>query len=265
MTMIGGGLVITVGIFVSLFLSNGEHGVQAFISVPAASTLTTRNTITTTDSAATSTRLPLSSEVAVKQSEASSSSSKSSSPPPPPSNSSSPSTATSIDKFMKPPRVIPEDPALIPTLYNYDHCPFCVRVRLALGFKNVKHNLVFLANDDVVSPTALVGKKIAPIMRFPREKETSTNNEGNEDYEEDLIMMESMEIIEYIESDERFGPTNILRPASGRTDLKEWQKKCATAVANIATTSLRCNRFIAGVPTTRFQARVYREPSLATI
>ena len=37
-------------------------------------------------------------------------------------------------------------------------------------------------------------------------------------------MIESMDIIEYLENDERFGPTNILRPASGRTDLKEWQK-----------------------------------------
>jgi len=37
-------------------------------------------------------------------------------------------------------------------------------------------------------------------------------------------MLDSMDIIEFIENDERFGPTNVLRPASGRTDLKEWQK-----------------------------------------
>jgi len=118
-----------------------------------------------------------------------------------------------FQKFVKPPRTIPDDPSLIPTLYNYDHCPFCVRVRLALGFKNVKHNLVFLANDDIYTPTSMVGKKISPIMRFP-----SDNSD-----EEDLIMKESMDIIEFIENDERFGPTNVLRPASGRTDLKEWQ------------------------------------------
>lgn len=50
-------------------------------------------------------------------------------------------------------------------------------------------------------------------MKFP-------NGNANED---DLIMKESMDIIEYIENDERFGPTNVLRSASGRTDLKEWQ------------------------------------------
>jgi hypothetical protein len=63
--------------------------------------------------------------------------------------------------FNRPPRVVLDD---LPTVYVYDHCPFCVRVRLALGFKNVKHNLVFLANDDVATPTSLVGKKIAPIF-----------------------------------------------------------------------------------------------------
>ena len=54
----------------------------------------------------------------------------------------------------------------VPILYNYDHCPFCVRVRFALGVKGVKHNLNFLANDDVLTPTALVGKKIAPIFEY---------------------------------------------------------------------------------------------------
>ena len=43
------------------------------------------------------------------------------------------------------PRVVPSQ---LPILYVYDHCPFCVRVRLALGLKNVKHELRFLANDD---------------------------------------------------------------------------------------------------------------------
>ena len=34
---------------------------------------------------------------------------------------------------------------------------------MALGLKGIKHKLNFLANDDVVTPTELVGKKIAPI------------------------------------------------------------------------------------------------------
>jgi hypothetical protein len=106
------------------------------------------------------------------------------------------STATeSSTPFAKPPtRIIREQ---LPILYVYDHCPFCVRVRFAMGVKNIKHNLHFLANDDVATPTKLVGKKIAPIFEWPEEK---------------LIMSESLDIIAKVDTDERFGPTNLLAP-----------------------------------------------------
>jgi len=68
---------------------------------------------------------------------------------------------TAVTPFAQPPRVIREQ---LPIVYVYDHCPFCVRVRLALGIKNVKHNIYFMANDDISTPTKLVGKKIAPIF-----------------------------------------------------------------------------------------------------
>ena len=71
------------------------------------------------------------------------------------------STAPMASAFQKPERVIREE---VPTVYVYDHCPFCVRVRVALGIKNIKHNLHFMANDDIPTPTKLVGKKIAPIF-----------------------------------------------------------------------------------------------------
>jgi len=106
----------------------------------------------------------------------------------------------------------------LPTLYVYDHCPFCVRVRVALGVKNVKHNLHFLANDDKITPTNLVGKKIAPIFDFPADG---------------VVMAESMDIIKLIDSDERFGPVNAIKPASGRTDLKEWQKSVQTLLRTL--------------------------------
>jgi hypothetical protein len=75
--------------------------------------------------------------------------------------SSTSSSTVPIVAFTQPDRIVMEE---LPTLYVYDHCPFCVRVRLALGIKNVKHNLHFLANDDSKTPTSLVGKKIAPIF-----------------------------------------------------------------------------------------------------
>jgi glutaredoxin 2 len=100
----------------------------------------------------------------------------------------------------------------IPTVYVYDHCPFCVRVRVALGVKNVKHNIHFLANDDKITPTALVGKKIAPIFQW-----------SDENTNDDICMPESMDIIRYVDNDERFGPTGLIHPASSRTDINAWQ------------------------------------------
>jgi len=118
------------------------------------------------------------------------------------------STATEPSApFVKPStRIIREQ---LPILYVYDHCPFCVRVRFAMGVKNIKHTLHFLANDDVATPTKLVGKKIAPIFEWPEEK---------------LIMSESLDIIAKVDADERFGPTNLFLPATGRKDIKAWQK-----------------------------------------
>ena len=98
----------------------------------------------------------------------------------------------------------------LPKLYIYDHCPFCVRVRLALGIKNVKHELVFMANDDVSTPTALVGKKIAPIFEVQQKT---------------IVMPESLDIIKRIDYDPDFGQIRVFRPMSDRADLKDWQKK----------------------------------------
>ena len=99
----------------------------------------------------------------------------------------------------------------LPVLYVYDHCPFCVRVRLALGLKNVKHEVRFLANDDIPTPTALVGKKVAPIFQVLNE----------------YVMPESLDIIAKVDSDPRFGTPGLFKPMSGREDIKAWQAKVA--------------------------------------
>lgn len=124
-------------------------------------------------------------------------------------------TKETATPFVKGPRIVMDD---LPTVYVYDHCPFCVRVRVALGIKNVKHTVHFMANDDVKTPTKLVGKKIAPIFEIP---------------EDQLVMAESLDIIAKVESDERFGQTETIRPASTRTDLKAWQKSVQTLLRTL--------------------------------
>eukprot|EP00601_Ochromonadales_sp_CCMP2298_P025924 CAMPEP_0173292618 /NCGR_PEP_ID=MMETSP1143-20121109/12834_1 /TAXON_ID=483371 /ORGANISM="non described non described, Strain CCMP2298" /LENGTH=288 /DNA_ID=CAMNT_0014232037 /DNA_START=1 /DNA_END=867 /DNA_ORIENTATION=+ len=102
----------------------------------------------------------------------------------------------------------------LPIVYVYDHCPFCVRVRLALGLKNIKHEVRYLANDDIATPTSLVGKKIAPIFAMA----------GSID-----PMGESLDIIAKVDSNPTFGPVGFFKPASGRTDIKAWMKTVADA------------------------------------
>jgi len=111
---------------------------------------------------------------------------------------------------------ITRDP--LPILHVYDHCPYCVRVRLGLGIKNVKHIVSFLANDDVATPTKLIGKKIAPIFEIP---------------EDNFIMSESLDIIEKVDTDERFGQTGQILPATGRKDIKSWQKSVQTLLRTL--------------------------------
>jgi len=117
--------------------------------------------------------------------------------------------------FKQGPRVIRDE---LPILYVYDHCPFCVRTRLALGIKNIKYNVQFLGNDDIPTPTKLVGKKISPIFAIP---------------EDDFVMGESLDIIAKVENDERFGSTNVILPATGRTDIKSWQKSVQTLLRTL--------------------------------
>lgn len=124
-------------------------------------------------------------------------------------------SATEAFPFVQGPRIIRDE---LPVVYVYDHCPFCVRVRLALGIKNVKHNVVFLQNDDVPTPSKLIGKKIAPIFGIP---------------EDEFIMSESLDIIEKVDSDERFGTTGQILPATGRKDIKAWQKSVQTLLRTL--------------------------------
>ena len=53
------------------------------------------------------------------------------------------------------------------TLYEYDHCPFCMHVRMVLAQSKLRYKIKTLAYDDVATPSKLVGKKILPILCEP--------------------------------------------------------------------------------------------------
>jgi glutaredoxin 2 len=51
-------------------------------------------------------------------------------------------------------------------LYHYVHCPYCVRVRLSLGFLGLSYRSIVVRYDDEQTPSSLIGKKMLPIMTF---------------------------------------------------------------------------------------------------
>lgn len=51
--------------------------------------------------------------------------------------------------------------------------------------------------------------------------------------EDSLVMAESMDIVNLVEGDERFGPTNVIKPATDRTDIKAWQKSVRDLLRNL--------------------------------
>lgn len=52
------------------------------------------------------------------------------------------------------------------TLYHYVHCPFCVRVRMTLGYLNLSYVSQVVAYDDESTPVKLTGVKMLPILAY---------------------------------------------------------------------------------------------------
>ena len=90
-------------------------------------------------------------------------------------------------------------------LYVYDHCPFCVRARMIFGFKKVPVDLVTILNDDVETPTKLIGQKIVPIL-------VKENGEA---------MPESLDIVRYI--DAHYGEKVLSEKV--RPQIEDWLKQ----------------------------------------
>ncbi|TKC83087.1 hypothetical protein FAZ69_25675 [Trinickia terrae] len=53
------------------------------------------------------------------------------------------------------------------TLYHFQHCPYCIRVRMALGYLHIEHTSIIVGYDDRATPEALTGVKMLPILTLP--------------------------------------------------------------------------------------------------
>ncbi|MFP5459556.1 MAG: glutathione S-transferase N-terminal domain-containing protein, partial [Bacteriovoracia bacterium] len=74
-------------------------------------------------------------------------------------------------------------------LFHYVHCPYCVRVRLALGFLGTSWESQVLSYDDEVTPVKLTGKKMLPIALI-----------------DDVPMNESLDIIRRLDTTGALAP-----------------------------------------------------------
>ena len=97
----------------------------------------------------------------------------------------------------------------IKTLHVYDHCPYCIRVDLYLGFNNVSYKRKEYGYGDLSGPTSLTGKKLLPVLEY--EKDGTTH-----------CMTESLDIIEFLTKQFRI-PAPL--PRTNRKSLVEWEAK----------------------------------------
>ncbi|XP_063900070.1 glutaredoxin 2-like [Zophobas morio] len=92
----------------------------------------------------------------------------------------------------------------VKALHLYDHCPFCVRVELALGWMEISYQRIFYGYGDMEGPKKLTGKKILPVLE---------DSDGN-------YHAESLDIVEWIQK--AYPDKLCLAKQSERKDLKSW-------------------------------------------
>jgi glutaredoxin 2 len=91
-------------------------------------------------------------------------------------------------------------------LYQYNHCPYCVKARMIFGLKNIPFELITLLNDDEDTPIDMVGKKVVPILQI----------------DDELAMPESMDIVHCVDA---LDNVPIVTGASNEA-IAAWVQEC---------------------------------------
>ena len=99
-------------------------------------------------------------------------------------------------------------------LYIKEHCPLSTRARTIFGLKNVPVELSVIMEGDAETPTALVGKKVVPILQ----KDDGT------------AMAESMDIVRYV--DGLHAPQILTEPK--REAVEAWCAEARPIAARLA-------------------------------
>lgn len=100
-------------------------------------------------------------------------------------------------------------------LYHYVHCPFCVRVRMGLGFLKKPFESVVVSYDDEITPVKLTGKKMLPIVEF----------------DDGVAMNESLDILRKIDEKQSL---NWSLYETHKAELESWLNRVGEPVHSLA-------------------------------
>lgn len=82
---------------------------------------------------------------------------------------------------------------------------------MIFGLKKIPHRLIFMSYDDVETPSAMIGKKLAPILHL----------HGEDPFPE------SLDIIKRVDEDAILGGTLAELPNSGGCSNQRWEELVA--------------------------------------
>ena len=100
-------------------------------------------------------------------------------------------------------------------LYAFDHCPFCVRVRVIIGLKKLPIEIKYLLQDDEETPIRLTGSRLKPFL----------------EYEPNKFMRESLDIVKYLDE---FDGNSILSEPENEA-ISQWIEKYDRIYDRLAT------------------------------
>lgn len=90
-------------------------------------------------------------------------------------------------------------------LFHYEHCPYCIRVRMLVNFKNMAIEDTVFLDDDEESPISMIGQKMLPILQK----------------EDGSFLAESLDIIDHLDQLD----TSILPAHYTPETIDNWLKR----------------------------------------
>lgn len=101
-------------------------------------------------------------------------------------------------------------------LYHYVHCPFCVRVRMALGHLKLSYKSIVLPYDDEETPLKLTGVKMLPILE-----------------RDEIVMNESLDIIQFLDENNSL-QADLLNDPKTKEDVENLLTAIGSEVHSLA-------------------------------